>query len=51
MRIEIAFPSRVVKRGNGMFIPVPKSYIDSMGLSIGSEIDVVVRRPKTDDEE
>ena len=48
MRTELTFPSRIVKRGNGYFIPIPKSYIESMGLEEGADIDVVVRRPKSD---
>lgn len=51
MRSEITFPARIVRRGNGFFIPVLKSYVETMELSEGDDVDIVIRRPKTENGE
>ena len=50
MRTEMTFPSRIVKRGNGYFIPVMKAHVDLMNLDEGTDIDVTISLPKTDEQ-
>lgn len=50
MRKEITFPSRIVKKGNGWFVPVPKAYLERMELQENDDVDLTIRRPETVDE-
>lgn len=45
MRSEISFPSRIKVRGNSYCIPIQKSWVESMGLEPGDEVDVRIAIP------
>ena len=43
MRDEIEFPGKIKKIGNGYYVSVLKKYVESLGATEGTEIDVCIR--------
>lgn len=46
-RYEVSFPSRIVRKGNGWFIPIKKEYVEMISRQdTENDYDILVSVPK-----